>query len=109
MVTRTLSLLLFVTVQNIKAGKKDAVFISDIFMGIVSEYDENSNHVDLFYFDGALNVKKAGEVLEVKYLRTFAYHSGEHVVALWFTSLAQIPETKVCFFVMFSVLFYCFV
>ena len=78
-------------------------------MGVVSKYDENSNRVDLFYFDGALNVKKAGDVLEVRYPRIFASHGGEHVVALWFTSLAQIPEIRVVFFVIFSVLFYCFV
>ena len=77
-------------------------------MGIVSKYDENSNRVDLFYFDGASNVKKAGEVLEVKYPRTFAYHGGEHVIALWFTSIAQIPEIKVCFFSIFIVFFYRF-
>ena len=46
-----------------KAGKKDAVFISNIFMGVVSKYDENSNRVDLFYFDGASNVKKGGACL----------------------------------------------
>ena len=81
-----------------RAGKKDAVFISDIFMGIVQEYDDDGSRVDIFYFDGASNVKKAGEVLEVKFPQMFAYHGGEHVVALWFTSLAQIPEIKVCFF-----------
>ena len=43
-----------------RAGGKDAVFISDIFAGIVSEYHENSNRVDIFYFDGASNVKKWG-------------------------------------------------
>ena len=43
-----------------KAGEKDAVFISNIFMGVVSKYDENSNRVDLFYFDGASNIKRRG-------------------------------------------------
>ena len=83
------------------AGKKDAIFISDIFKGVVQDYDEDGTLVDLFYFDGASNVEKAGKILMVKFPRTFAYHGGEHVVALWFTSLARIPAIKVCLFLSF--------
>jgi len=57
--------------------------------------------VNVFYFDGASNVQKAGAVLEVRFPRTVTYHDGKHVVALWFSSLAKIPEIKVCFIVCF--------
>ena len=67
-------------------------------MGIVNEYDKDGSRFDIFYFVGASNVQKAGELLEVKFPPTLAYHGGKHVVKLWFTLLAQIPEIKVCFF-----------
>ena len=78
-------------------------------MSIVAKLDKQRNRVDIVYFDGASNVQKAGEVLEVTFPGTVAYHGGEHVIALWFTLLAQIPEIKVCIFVILSVLFYGFV
>ena len=80
-----------------KAGKKDALYIADFVGGLLGEYDAEKNRVDIFYFDGASNVQKAGAVLAVRYPRTMTYHGGEHVVALWFTSLAKIPAIKVCF------------
>ena len=43
-------------------------------------------------------MQKAGRLLEVRCPRTVTYHGGEHVVALWFASLAKIPEIKVWFF-----------
>ena len=57
--------------------------------------------MDNFYFDGASNVQNAGVVLEVRFPRTVTHHSGEHVVAVWFSSIAKIPEIKVCFIICF--------
>ena len=54
------------------------------------------NHVDIFYFDGASNVQKAGDLLGVRFPRTVTHHGGEHVVALWFSDLVKIPVIKVC-------------
>ena len=76
-------------------GKKDAMYIADIFEDKVEEYDPNHSLTDLFYFDGASNVQKAGQVLMAKYPRTFCYHGGEHVVSLFFTSLSKIKPIKV--------------
>jgi hypothetical protein len=76
-------------------GKKDASYIADIFENKVDEYDPKHSLVDLFYFDGASNVQKAGEVLMAKYPRTFCYHGGKHVVSLFFTSLSKIKPIKV--------------
>lgn len=77
-------------------GKKDASYIADIFEDKVEEYDPNHTLTDLFYFDGASNVQKAGQVLMAKYPRSFCYHGGEHVVSLFFTSLSKIKPIKVC-------------
>ena len=76
-------------------GKKDATYIAEIFEDKVEEYDPNHTLTDLFFFDGASNVQKAGEVLMAKYPRTFCCHGGEHVVALFFTSLSKIKPIKV--------------
>ena len=76
-------------------GKKDATYIADIFAEKVEEYDPNHQSTDLFYFDGAASVQKAGRVLMATYPRTFCYHGGEHVVALFFTSLSKIKPIRV--------------
>ena len=44
-------------------GKKDATYIADIFAEKVEEYDPNHQLMNVFYFDGAANVQKAGQVL----------------------------------------------
>ena len=44
-------------------GKKDATYIADIFAAKVEEYEPNHQLTDVFYFDGASNVQKAGQVL----------------------------------------------
>ena len=80
-----------------QAGKKDALFSSDVFSNFLLEFNAEANRVDVFYFDGASNVQKAGKLLGVKFPRIVTYHGGEHVVALWFSDLAKIPEIKVCF------------
>ena len=53
-----------------QAGKKDTLFIADVFTKLLLEFDAEKNRVDIFYFDGASNVQKAGEVLGVTFPRT---------------------------------------
>ena len=53
------------------------------------EYDPTKICTDLFYFDGALNVQKAGEVLMARFPCSFCFHGGEHVVSLFFSSIAK--------------------
>ena len=78
-----------------EGGKKDALFIADVFTKLLLDFDREKNRVDIFYFDGASNVQKADDLLGVRFPRTVTYHGGEHVVALWFSDLAKIPEIKV--------------
>jgi len=77
-------------------GKKDAAYISEIFHEKVVEYDPTNTVTDLFYFDGASNVQKAGQVLTAQFPRAFCYHGGEHVVSLFFSDIAKIQPVKVC-------------
>jgi hypothetical protein len=76
-------------------GKKDASYIASLFEEKVAEYDPGNVLTDVFFFDGASNVQKAGEVLTAKYPRSFCFHGGEHVVSLFFSSISRIAEVKV--------------
>jgi hypothetical protein len=60
------------------------------------EYDPLKTCTDVFYFDGASNVQKAGEVLMARFPRTFCLHGGKHVVSLFFSSITNIKPVKVC-------------
>jgi len=84
------------TTHMAEGGKKDAPYISGIFEEKVMEYDPNMSLTDVFFFDGASNVQKAGQVLKAKFPRTFCFHGGEHVVSLFFTDIARIEPVKVC-------------
>ena len=76
-------------------GKKDATFIAELFEVKVLEYDPQLLCTDVFYFDGASNVQKAGEILMAKFPRSFCFHGGEHVMSLFFSSIAKIKPVKV--------------
>ena len=54
------------------------------------EYDPTNMLTDVFFFDGASNVQKAGDVLMAKFPHTFCFHGGEQVVSLFFASLGKI-------------------
>ena len=76
-------------------GKKDAPYISHLFERHVEEYDPENKLVDLFYFDGASNVQKAGRLLVAKYPRAMCLHGGEHVISLFFADLAKMIPIRV--------------
>ena len=78
-----------------EGGKKDASYIADLFDKKVMEYDPMNICTDVFYFDGASNVQKAGKVLMARFPCTFFFHGGEHVVSLFFSSIAKIRPVKV--------------
>jgi hypothetical protein len=78
-----------------EGGKKDASYIASLFEEQVGEYDPDNVNTDVFFFDGASNVQKAGEVLMAKFPHSFCFHGGEHVVSLFFSSIARIGEIKV--------------
>ena len=48
------------TTHMAEGGKKDAPYILGIFEEKVMEYDPNMSLTDIFFFDGASNVQKAG-------------------------------------------------
>jgi hypothetical protein len=79
-----------------EGGKKDVSYIANLFDKKVMEYDPLKTCTDVFYFDGASNVQKAGEVLMARFLCSFCFYGDEHVVSLFFSSIAKIKPVKVC-------------
>ena len=84
------------TLHMVDGGKKDAVYVASLFEEKVDEFDPQNQLTDVFFFDGASNVQKAGELLMAKYPRSFSFHGGEHVVSLFFSSIAKLKPIKVC-------------
>ena len=76
-------------------GKKDAPYIAGIFDDHIQELDVSNTCTDIFMFDGASNVQKAGRLLEAKYPRAMTFHGGEHVSALFFFDISQLRAIKV--------------
>jgi len=76
-------------------GKKDASYIAGLFEEYVIEFDKEKLCTDLFFFDGASNVQKAGEVLVAKFPRAYVLHGGEHVISLFFDDLSKLPPIRV--------------
>jgi len=78
--------------QMQSGGKKDAKFISDLFLPHMRQVDPLKSNIDLIYFDGASNVQKAGRILANHYPRITSLHAAEHVVSLFFSDISKIPE-----------------
>ena len=78
-----------------EGGKKDAQYIGQLFKDKVAEFDPTTTCTDAFFFDGASNVQKAGEILCATYPRAFCFHGGEHVLSLFFSDLADFRPIKV--------------
>ena len=71
-------------------GKRDASYVATLFENKVRVYDVDNTLTGVFFFDGASNIQKAGENLMAKFPHSFCFHGGEHVVSLFFASIAKI-------------------
>jgi hypothetical protein len=76
--------------------EEDALYIAKLFDKKVMEYDPLKTYTGVFYFDGAFNMQKAGDVLMARFPHSFCFHGGEHLVSLFFSSIAKIKPVKVC-------------
>ena len=87
----------------IDGGKKDAYYIVALFKenmellskGKETELDLLKETADVFFFDGASNVQKAGRCLETYYPRAHILHGVEHVIALFFKDQTSHPIVKI--------------
>jgi hypothetical protein len=78
-----------------EGGKKGTSYFVYLFEEKVLEYDPLRIYTDVFYFDGASNKQKTGDVLMARFPRSFCFHRGEHVVSSFFLSIAKIKPIKV--------------
>ena len=78
-----------------KGGKKDAPYIASLFYVHVEVLDASKTCTDIFFFDGASNVQKAGSLLQAKNPCAVAYHGGEYVASLFFCDLSKLGQIKV--------------
>ncbi len=60
-----------------ESGKKDATYISEIFQERVNEFDTNGQNTNIFFFDGAANVQKAGQILCQTFPQPYCFHGQE--------------------------------
>jgi hypothetical protein len=79
-----------------EGGKKDTLYIANLFDKKVMEYNPPKTFTDVFYFDGASNAQKAGEVLMARFPCSFCFYGGKHVFSLFFSSIAKIKPVKAC-------------
>ena len=68
-------------------GKKTAEYVSGLMKPHVEKVGRN--YVDLFIFDGAANVQKAGKLMAIDYPRTSCIHGGEHLVSLFLGDICK--------------------
>jgi hypothetical protein len=75
-------------------GKKDAIFIADLFLKHMAKTDPTTTLIECVFFDGASNVQKAGAILRVTYPRVTMLHVAEHVEALFFKDISNLAPIK---------------
>ena len=76
-------------------GSKDCVCIANLFSTRVIECDPDRALTDVFFFDGAGNMQKGGEMLMAMCPRAHCLHGGEHVTSLFFSDISEHPAIKV--------------
>ena len=86
------------TDHMVEGGKKDAEFIMNFFKTKVDEFDLSKVYSDSFFFDGAANVQKAGQILCAHFPQIMCFHGGDHILSLFFSDLSRLGAIKISFF-----------
>ena len=86
-------------------GKKDAKYLAGLFEANCQRFDPDNAKglIDIFAFDGASTVQKAGENLNVKYPTSHPIQGIEHVFSLFFDDCAKLKPIKVSVFMIFNI------
>ncbi len=53
------------------SGKKDVTYNAGMFQKKVNQFDPEGGHIDVFFFDRASNVQKAGQILCQNFPRAY--------------------------------------
>ena len=65
-------------------GKNDTLYLAGVMQEEIKHFDKEKKFTDMFYFDGASNVQKAGLRLTALYPRAYVFHGGDHVIHVFF-------------------------
>ena len=82
--------------------KKDAFYQANLFLEhvdalekeFIQTYPGNEGAVNLTIFDGAKSIQNAGLLMSQKYHKITTLHGGEHVLALFFKDIFDLPELR---------------
>ena len=78
-------------------GIKSAEYIAGLMTPHVEKLGKDN--VDLFLFDGASNVQKAGQLMAIDYPRTSCFHAAEHLMSLYLGDICSFqPVLLLCNF-----------
>ncbi len=73
----------------VDGGKKDAEFIMSFFKAKVDEFDPGKTLTNTFFFDGAANVQKAGQILCTHFPGAMCFHGGDNVLSLFVVAFQE--------------------
>ena len=76
-------------------GNKDAPYIADVFLRHLIVINKKRNITDIIYFDGVLNVQKAGNMVGSNFTQVICLNEAEHFFALFFTDLSKMKDIRV--------------
>ncbi len=77
---------------------KDATYIGETFQEKVNEFDPDGRNTDVFFFIGASNVQKAGQIQCQTFPRAYCFHGREHVLSPFFSDLSKLKPIQVRYF-----------
>ena len=75
-----------------EGGIKSAEYIAGLMEPHVEKLGKD--HVDLFLFDGASNVQKAGKLMAIHHPRTTCVHAAEHLISLFLGDICKLRPVQ---------------
>ncbi len=80
-----LSLFAFVALTYLRVERKmlNAMYMPQIFQDKVNKFGIDDRTTDVYFFDGASNIQKAGQILCQIFPRAHWFHGGKHVLSLF--------------------------
>ncbi len=85
----------YCTYHTSEGGKRDATYFVEIFQEKVNEFDHDGRNIYRFFFDGASNVQKAGQILHQTFSRAYCFHGDKHVLSFFFRDLSKLKPNQV--------------
>ena len=75
-------------------GRKYSAYITNKSIHHLLKYDPSKTLTGVVFLDIAINLKKSGQILAVKYPKTSTLNGGENCISLFFSDVTNIPARK---------------